>query len=288
MAIEILNGAPEEETNPAADSQEVATAENKQSDSEASEEANGEANDEVVITIGDEKPQEEEEQQPAPTWVKELRKSDREKAKRIRELEQQIASREQPSSEVEALGAKPTLEACDYDADKFETDLTAWHDKKRLIEEKTANQRKEQESAQAAYNSKVEAYNTAKAALKVPDFEDAEAAVIGTFSQIQQAVLVKAKDAEKLVYAIGKSKTEMAKLAAIKDPIDFALAIGALGTQLKITPRKAPPAPERTVRSTSGASNAGDSHLEKLREEALRTGDMSKVFAYKQSQKKQA
>lgn len=287
MAIEILSGGEDLQENiePQVEQPEGEMPEGEQPEGEGRQAAD----DEVVITIGDEKPPEEDEQQQAaPTWVKELRKSDREKAKRIRELEQQIAAKQQPDPAAEALGAKPTLEDCDFDADVFETRLTAWHDKKRAVEDKAAQQRKEQEAEQAAYQSKVEAYNTAKVALKVPDFDEAEAAIIGSFNQIQQAVLVKAKDAEKLVYAIGKSKTELAKLAAIKDPIDFALAIGALGTQLKVTPRKAPPAPERTVRSTSGASTPGDSHLDKLREEAVRTGDMTKLMAYKQQQRKTA
>ncbi|MEY4760676.1 MAG: hypothetical protein RLZZ200_532, partial [Pseudomonadota bacterium] len=44
--------------------------------------------DEVVVTIGEEAPpQEEAELEQAPTWVKELRKTNREQARRIRELE---------------------------------------------------------------------------------------------------------------------------------------------------------------------------------------------------------
>ena len=40
----------------------------------------------LVITLGDEDPQQEEEQARAPEWVRELRKANREKDKRIREL----------------------------------------------------------------------------------------------------------------------------------------------------------------------------------------------------------
>jgi hypothetical protein len=44
--------------------------------------------EEVIVTIGDEQPAEEEEQ-PSKNWVNELRKKNREDQKRIRELESQ-------------------------------------------------------------------------------------------------------------------------------------------------------------------------------------------------------
>ena len=66
----------------------------------------------------------------------------------------------------------------------------------------------------------------------------------------------------------------------------FAFAVAKLETQLKVTNRKAAAAPERTI-STGGGRISGsvDSTLDRLREEALKTGDMSKVMAYKRSKK---
>lgn len=288
MALEQVSGIEGEE-NPGDDEQidqhEGDTLEGDQEGEEAS--GNEEVSDEVVITIGDEKPPEEDEQNAAPAWVKELRKSDREKAKRIRELEQQVAAASQKTP-VDALGAKPTLEGCDFDSDKFETDLTAWHDRKRVFDDQAAKQRKNEEDAQAEFNGRVNAYNAAKAALKVPDFEDAEAVVLGMFNPTQQAIMVKHKLAEKVVYAVGKNSTEAKKLAAINDPVDFAFAVADLGNQLKITPRKAPPPPENKIRSTSGASSAVDNVLERLQAEADKSGDRSKVAAYMRSKKQSA
>lgn len=252
-----------------------------------SSEEGGGADEELVITIGDAEPSSDEEaqQNAAPAWVRELRKSDRDKAKRIRELEQEKLDRErQQQPGAIKIGDKPTLEGCDFDGEKFETELTAWHDRKRAADDQTAKQRKQEEDAQAEFNGKVTAYNTAKTALKVPDFEDAEAVVLEVFSPMQQAIMVRAAKPEHLVYAVGKNPAKAKELAAIKDPIDFAFAVATLGTQLKVTPRKAPPAPERQVRSTTTTSS-GDSQLEKLREEAAKSGDMTKVMAYKQQMK---
>jgi len=55
---------------------------------------------------------------------------------------------------------------------------------------------------------------------------------------------------------------------------------------LKVTNRKAATAPERTINSGGGRlSGAIDSTLERLRAEALKTGDLSKVMEYKRRKK---
>jgi hypothetical protein len=82
---------------------------------------------------------------------------------------------------------------------------------------------------------------------------------------------------------MGKSPAKAKELAAITDPVKFTFAIAKLEAQLKVTPRKAPPAPEKQIRSIGGVpmSGAVDSTLERLRDEAAKTGDMTKVIAYK-------
>jgi len=59
-----------------------------------------------------------------------------------------------------------------------------------------------------------------------------------------------------------------------------------LETKLKVTSRKTAPAPEKTIKGSGALSGSSDSQLERLREEAARTGDMSKVVAYKQKLKR--
>jgi len=151
-----------------------------------------------------------------------------------------------------------------------------------------AKQREEQEAAQAAWNAKLTSYQTAKASLKVSDFEDAEHLVTSTMSATQQAIILKLPKPELMVYAVGKNPAKAKELAAIKDPIDFAFAVAKLETQLKVQPRNAPPAPESKVRTTTGGAVAVDNTLAKLQAEADRTGDRSKVAAYLRNRNKTA
>lgn len=248
--------------------------------------------EEVIITLGDEAPPNEDDEQfrAAPPWLKELRKSDREKAKRIRELEQQVAASKQVQQPQQVeVGAKPTLESCEYDEARYETELTAWHERKRQADEQVAKQRKEAEDTQAAYQARLASYHTAKTTLKVPDFDDAEAVVLGTLSEQQQGIIVHgAKNHAALIYALGKNPAQLQKLAAIKDPIQYAFEAARLEAQLKVQPRKAAPAPERKVSGSAGGATGMDNQLERLRAEAGRTGDRSKVVAYLRQQQRTA
>lgn len=254
------------------------------------EAAEGDADDEVVITIGEEAPpHNEEDSQPAPAWVKDLRKADREKAREIRELKQQLAAKAPAQEQAQSLGAKPTLESTDYDAERFEAELTEWHEKKRAVDEQTAKQQKEVEDQNKAYKARLDGYNTAKVALKVPDFDDAEAVVLDSLTQTQQGIIVSGADnSANVIYALGKNPAKLKELASIKDPVKYAFAIAKLETQLKVTPRKAPPAPESVVRGNSTAVGVNDPKLARLEAAADKSGDRSELVAYKKAMKAKA
>jgi hypothetical protein len=86
-----------------------------------------------------------------------------------------------------------------------------------------------------------------------------------------------------LVYALGKHPAKAKELAAIKDPVKFAFAVAKLETQMKTTsrPRAAPPPPETPLQSTAPSRSATNATLERLEQEALRTGNRTKVAAYR-------
>jgi hypothetical protein len=84
-----------------------------------------------------------------------------------------------------------------------------------------------------------------------------------------------------VIYALGKNPKKAAELAKIEDPVKFAFAVAKLEKELKVTNRKAAPAPERMVSSTGRVSGAVDSTLERLRAEAEKTGNYTKVLQYK-------
>ncbi|CAB4173297.1 hypothetical protein UFOVP1024_11 [uncultured Caudovirales phage] len=240
--------------------------------------------EEVVVSIGEEAPTPEEHTQ-APEWVRELRKTNRELQRQNRELQGKLQAAP-PETKPVVIGNKPKLEDHDYDADKYEEALTSWFDRKRQADESNARQEAEVVNQQKAWQSKLDGYGKAKAELRVKDFEDAEEAFQQVSSITQQGVVLQGADNPALViYALGKNPKKAKELCDIKDPVKFAFAVAKLEKELKVTNRKQVPAPERVVTGTGRSSGAVDSTLERLREEAARTGNMSKVVAYKRQKK---
>jgi len=236
--------------------------------------------EEVVVSIGEEAPPPEE-HTPAPEWVKELRKANRELHRQNRELQARVQAAP-PETKPVVIGNKPKLEDHDYDADKYEEALANWFERKRQADEVNARQEAEVMNQQKAWQAKLDGYGKAKAELRVKDFEDAEELAQQVFSITQQGVLLQGADNPALVvYALGKNPAKAKELAEIKDPVKFAFAVAKLEKDLKVTNRRQAPAPERIVTGTGRSSGAVDSTLERLREEAARTGNMTKVIAYK-------
>lgn len=256
--------------------------------------AAAEQDDEVVVTIGDEAPPAANDDgldgRPAPQWLKDMRKRDREQAKRIRELEAEKAQRDAPAAPAApAVGDKPTLESCEFDGEVYAEKLVAWTEAKRKADEAGAAARQEQEAAQAEWQARVTSYNAAKAALKVDDFDGAEHVVRETMTPMQQSVILNGADKpELLVYALGRNPAKAKELAAIKDPVKFAFAVAKIETQLKVAPRKAPPPAERQIRSSAGGATGVDNTLARLQAEADKTGDRSAVAKYLRERKKAA
>lgn len=250
----------------------------------------GEADDEVVITIGEASPPSDEEEQhrAAPQWVKDLRTADREKTRKIRELEQQLAGKQQ--AEKPAAVAKPTLADCDYDEEAFESKLTAWHEQQRAAAAEQQQKADAEKKSQTDWQAKIDAYGAAKVALKVTGFDDAEAAVKEVFSPVQQAIMLDAVETPdlqaKLVYALGNNPAELKRISSITNPVKFAVAVANLEKKLTVTSRTKPPAPEREVRGTAPASGVTNSKLASLEAEADRTGDRSKVIAYRREMRR--
>ena len=254
--------------------------------SEPVDEVETEDTEEVVVSIGEEAPPPEE-HTPAPEWVKELRKTNRELQRQNRELQARVQAAP-PETKPVVIGNKPKLEDHDYDADAYEEALTSWFERKRQADEVNAKQEAEVMNQQKAWQAKLDGYGKAKAELRVKDFEDAEEVAQQVFSITQQGVLLQGADNPALVvYALGKNPAKAKELAEIKDPVKFAFAVAKLEKDLKVTNRRQAPAPERIVTGTGRSSGAVDSTLERLREEAARTGNMTKVIQYR-AQKRSA
>jgi desulfoferrodoxin (superoxide reductase-like protein) len=215
--------------------------------------------DEVIVSIGEDAPPPEE-QTHAPEWVRELRKTNRELQRQNRELQGKLQSTAQTETKPVLLGKKPSLEEHDYDA----------------------KQQAEVMTQQKAWQAKLDDYGKAKAELRVKDFEDAEAIAQELFSVTQQGVVLQGADNPALViYALGKNPKKAKELSDIKDPVKFAFAVAKLEKELKVTNRRAAPPPERVLSGTGRSSGAVDSTLERLRADAEKTGNMTKIIQYK-------
>jgi desulfoferrodoxin (superoxide reductase-like protein) len=248
--------------------------------SEELQDDESESND-VIVSIGEDAPPPEE-QTHAPEWVRELRKTNRELQRQNRELQGKLQNTAQTEIKPVVLGKKPSLEDHDYDAEKFEEALTTWFERKRKTEDANAMQEAEVMNQQKAWKAKLDGYGKAKAELRVKDFEDAEAVAQELFNITQQGVVLQGADNPALViYALGKNPKKAKELSEIKDPVKFAFAVAKLEKELKVTNRKAAPPPERVVSGTGRSSGAVDSTLERLRADAERTGNMTKIIQYK-------
>lgn len=244
--------------------------------------------EEDVVTIAGESPAPEEEEKQAPEWVRNLRKSYRELQREKRELEEKLKA-VSPATEQSpvVLGRKPTLEGCDYDSDKFESELAAWFERKRQADEAEAKQRARQQAEQETWQKKLEGYTQSKTGLKVSDFQDAEDTVLETLNVTQQGIILQgAQNPAVVVYALGKNPNKAKELAAISDPVQFAFAVAKLETQLSVTKKQAPP-PEKRING-NGSLGSSSTQLDRLREEAARTGDFTKVIAFKRQLKSQS
>jgi hypothetical protein len=217
-----------------------------------------------------------------------VRKQHRELQKKVRDYE----AREQaaPATPKPVVGPKPKLEDHDYDTDKYETALESWYRSKEQADKAERESQRQAEEAQKAWQAKLDGYGKAKADLKVRDFDDAEHTVQQALNVTQQGVVLQgAENPALVVYALGKNLKKAKELAAITDPVKFAFAVAKLEAQLKVTPRTKPPAPERSLPAgTAPVSGTADSTLDRLREDAVRTGDMTKVIRYKQQLKAKA
>lgn len=239
---------------------------------------------EVVISIAGESPPADEDEEPPEVRIPELRKAYRDLKRENRELRQKLAPVEK-ADQVEEVGPEPEMddEDVDYDKDAFKRKWSAWTARKQAADARRQAAQDAEKKAQEQWQATLDTHAKHKAALKVPDYDDAEAAAAELLSVTQRGIIVTGADnSAAVLYALGKNPAKAKELAAITDPSKFAFAVGKLESKLTITPRKAaPPAPERTVAGSASVSGAVDSKLAALEAEADKTGDRSKILAYR-------
>jgi hypothetical protein len=237
---------------------------------------------ELVITIEGE---EEKEEEKDPDWLKNLRKQNLERGRKLKELERQLQSVTVTKKKV--LRQKPTLADHDYDDEAFQSDIDKWYDEKLEIDKQEKEEEQKKKTEEEQWKNTVESYQAAKTALaqKLPDFDEAEEMAFSYLSNNQQGIIAIGADSPaNIIYAIGKRPELAERLSKITDPIKFAVAIAKMEGNIKMT-RKSPPPPEEKLSGTGGGIASTDKTLERLEKEADRTGDRTKLIQYKRSLK---
>jgi hypothetical protein len=129
------------------------------------------------------------------------------------------------------------------------------------------------------------------AALKVPDFDDAEETVAATLSVAQQsAIMAYAEQPEALIYALGRNEKKAHRTCRHhRHPQVLSPTVARLEAKdlTVTTAKKSPPKPAKVVSgATAPATAIASKTLERLEAEAEKTGDRSKVHAYQREQKR--
>jgi hypothetical protein len=166
--------------------------------------------EELIVTIGEETPpQEETDEKRAPEWVRNLRTKAREQERELRELRKLRDGVEQQKQTQ--LGPKPTLEACDYDADLFERRLDAWKERQAVANRQQAEARRKPRRSYRntlILSLRPTTHARKKSQPSINDFDEVEETVLHALNDTQRGVvLAHAKDPALLLYAIGKMKS---------------------------------------------------------------------------------
>lgn len=236
----------------------------------------------LVIDLTNEPAEDDE-----PVGIRNLRARVKELTAKVKEYEKTV-----PAVQAEALPPEPQLEDFDYDTEAFKRAHKDWVVKSLEHEREQEAQRKLAEQVEQRWQQKITRYEEGRTKLGAKDYDDAEAVVteilakpfIGVNAPDVRLNVIKnvAADPNAVIYALGKNEAAAAKLAEIDDVTAFAYEVGKLEAKMTINRGGKKPAPERKVGGTvPGVAGAMDNTLERLRAEAEKTGDYSKVTRYK-------
>jgi hypothetical protein len=217
---------------------------------------------------------------------KEARQKLREVEARAAQMAAELAARSETESADADPGPMPSLKDSDWDEAEHAKALLQWGEKKRSHDSTLVARRKaaeaeakEWEATQAAYHDKRKAYLESH-----PDrLEEGENFVKASFSPVQRAAMVDVlKDAPLMCIALAKNPDRAKSLANIQSMPRFVAELARMEAgMVKKTPATQP---EKKV--SSGAPVAdNDKTLARLEAEADKSGNRSKIVAYKREQR---
>lgn len=211
--------------------------------------------------------------QKAPSWVKETRNENRELKRQLRELQK---SQGQPEQQV--LREMPTLDDHEYDDDGYQKDLVQWFSEKQQHEAAVQAEQQKYQQYRDRYKADVDAIKA-----KAPDYDEVESSVVDVLSEQKQGLLQMLVDnPAKVVYALGKNSPAQLERLSKLDDVQFTKQIVLMEQQMSSkTKSRNPNKPKPKTHEMEGAAGGADTQLAKLEAEADKTGDRSKVAAYK-------
>lgn len=217
-----------------------------------------------------------------PDIVKHLRNE-------VRERDRRLKAYEAVKPDKIEVGPKPTLEGCDYDEEKFEAEITAWHDRSRAAKDQEGEAERQQQAEQQSYQKQLQNFETKLAVIPLAP-EKKEAAVKTVVAALpvplQTALVRYANNPAMVAIALGQNPAKLAKIAEQDDPFLFMRAIWEMESKIVVN-RKKPPAPESGSIERSSAPMSGNANktLKKLEDEARKTGDRTKLIDYRRTLK---
>lgn len=237
---------------------------------------NGEQNppEEIDIVIEGEEPKPEEDS----STIKKLRTVIRDQGRENKELRKNREAKE----ELAELGKKPTLEDFDHDTAKFEAAYDSWHSRKNAHEEKKAKKIQAEKDSDQAWENQLSRHREKASAMKVNDYEETSAVVESTLTPLQLGIIVNgSENSAHVMYFLGKNPKFLEDISKIKDVAKLGTAIGRMESKLKVKPKSANVKPEPIPTGSGKPLGSSDVQLEKLRAEAVKTGDYKKVHLYR-------
>lgn len=237
---------------------------------------------ETVIAFSDDEQEEE------PELVKKLRDEIRERDRKLAQLRRAPTAINTDDPEPQVSAEPGSIAEFDYDEDR---QRAAWKQHTADLAahaewEKREDRRKS--DLQRAQTDRAKRAEQQRSALGINDFDARSDRVHEMLSANQIAILLDgADDAPRLIAALGApgAHARLALLAGEENLAKFAVTLGKMEKEIKVTKRTAPPPESRVVGATAQLSTQADKHLERLEREAEKSGDRSKVIAYRREQR---
>ncbi|MGL4752528.1 MAG: hypothetical protein ACRCXB_08950 [Aeromonadaceae bacterium] len=196
--------------------------------------------DELALFLGDEEaspPDANQEEDEGKGLVKHLRSEIKTRNDELRAKDEEIARLRQISQPV-TEPVKPTLEGCDYDDAKYESELDKYYTNKRAFDDSKKQQEEQQKQFMAKHNELLGKYETAKKALKVKGFDVAEKRFLDEVPEnVQGMILHYAEKPEIVALALGTNADLRKKFAEVKDPIAFGKMLRDIERDARLLPK---------------------------------------------------